>query len=86
MSEILFYSIARAGGVTLPPDLTDPASPSYRPLYAPRRKRRARGSGALRRWAGRRLVGLGNLALRLGRRWAGPLEQTAPLPRLTAVK
>ena len=86
MSEILFYSIARAGGVTLPPSLTDPASPSYRPLYAPRKKARTRGSGALRRWAGRGLVGLGNLALRLGRRWAGPLEQADPLPPMTAVK
>ncbi len=80
MSEILFYSIARAGGVTLPPEITDPTSPHYRPLYGRRPHRSGRAFTGLRRFAGRRLLDLGSLALRLGRRWA----DTAAQPPLTA--
>ena len=86
MSEILFYSIARAGGVTLPPGITDPSSPDYRPLY-PRRKKRSPGRlERLRRFAGRRLLDLGLMAQRLGWRWANPAADAASFPQLTPVK
>lgn len=86
MSEILFYSIARAGGVTLPPGISDPYSPHYRPLYAPRKIRARKAPGRLRRFAGRGLLNLGNVALRLGRRWATPLGETGALPQLTTAR
>lgn len=82
MSEILFYSIARAGGVTLPPGITDPASPDYRPLYERRPRRSGKTMVRLRRFAGRRLLDLGSLSLRLGRRWA----DTAARPPLAAAE
>ena len=86
MSEILFYSIARAGGVTPPPGITDPRSPDYRPLFPARRRQSSRVFGLLRRLAGRCLLQLGRLALRLGQRWAGPAGEAIALPRLTPAK
>ena len=86
MSEILFYSIARAGGVTLPPGITDPSSADYRPLYPPRKRRAPSTRQRLRRFAGRRLLDLGILAQRLGRRWANPVTDAASFPQLTPVK
>ena len=82
MSEILFYSIARAGGVSLPPGITDPTSPDYRPLYGRRPRRAGKAFAGLRRFAGRRLFDLGSLAMRLGRRWA----DSAARPPLAAAK
>lgn len=86
MSEILFYSIARAGGITLPTGITDPTSPDYRPLFPARQRRSSKALGAFRRFAGRRLLQLGGLALRLGQRWANQTGEAIPLPRLTTAK
>lgn len=85
MSEILFYSIARAGGSLPPPGISDPFAPRARPLYRRRKRRPNRSLAWLRRFAGRRLLGLGAGALRLGQRWAPPVCETAAEPRLRVV-
>ncbi len=86
MSEILFYSIARAGGVTLPPGITDPTSMDYRPLFPARQRRTVKAFGTLRRFAGRQLLQFGRMALRLGQRWATQTGETLPLSQLTTAK
>ncbi|NIA68947.1 hypothetical protein HBA54_10115 [Pelagibius litoralis] len=85
MSEILLYSMTRAGGKLPPPGISDPFAPRARPLYRRRKRRPSRTLAWLRRFAGRRLLGLGAGALRLGQRWATPVCETAAVPRLRAL-
>ena len=86
MSEILFYSIARAGGRLPPPGISEPFAPRFRPVR-PRRPRRTAGTLLrLRRYAGQHLLALGARAQRLGQRWAAPLGEAGGGPRLIAVK
>lgn len=86
MSEILLYSIARAGGSLPPPGISEPFAPRFRPVRPRRPSRIAKAAVRLRRFAGQRLLTLAAGAQRLGRRWTGPLEDNAAGPRLIAVK
>ncbi|WP_299622073.1 hypothetical protein [Pelagibius sp.] len=86
MSEIQHFCMLRASVRMLPPGISEPFAPQFRPVRPRRPGRLAKGWTRLRRFAGRRLLDLGGHALRLGRRWAEPPLDSTSLSVLKPVR
>ncbi len=90
MSEILHYSIIRASGTLpssiLPPGISEPFAPRFRPVRVRRPRRPGKTLAGLRRLLGRHLLRLGAVSLRLGQRWSAPLGAAAVRPVLRQVR
>ena len=86
MSEILHFCMMRAGVRMLPPGISEPFAPQFRPVRPRRPNRLAKAWTRARRFAGRRLLALGGHTLRLGQRWAGPPVGSGSLSALRPVR